>query len=141
MHRSMRGQRDRVVKVLDLKSNGLCPRRFKPCRCRFGLSIVFQSTYHRNQNDPREIRTPNLLIWSQTHYRCAIEPMEEDWPHYIGLQPIRSDGIQKSASCEDRTHDLRIMRPTRYRLRQRSLNTLETLRAETNAARRVVMPK
>ena len=27
------------------------------------------------KNDPREIRTPNLLIWSQTHYRCAIEPL------------------------------------------------------------------
>ena len=26
----------------------------------------------------------------------------------------------RNASCEDRTHDLRIMRPTRYRLRQRS---------------------
>ena len=28
---------------------------------------------------------------------------------------------QHNASCEDRTHDLRIMRPTRYRLRQRSV--------------------
>ncbi len=27
----------------------------------------------------------------------------------------------ENAPCEDRTHDLRIMRPTRYRLRQRSL--------------------
>ena len=32
MHRAR--QRDRVVKVLDLKSNGLRPRRFEPCRCR-----------------------------------------------------------------------------------------------------------
>jgi hypothetical protein len=31
-----------------------------------------------------------------------------------------SDGV-KSAACEDRTHDLRIMRPTRYLLRQSSL--------------------
>ena len=28
--------------------------------------------------------------------------------------------LHENASCEDRTHDLRIMRPTRYRLRQRS---------------------
>ena len=29
------GQRVRVVKETDLKSVGLCPRRFKSCRCRF----------------------------------------------------------------------------------------------------------
>ena len=28
-------QHDRVVKVLDLKSNGVSPRRFKSCCCRF----------------------------------------------------------------------------------------------------------
>ena len=27
-----------------------------------------------HQNEGREIRTPNLLIWSQTRYRCAIPP-------------------------------------------------------------------
>ena len=27
------------------------------------------------KNEGREIRTPNLLIWSQTRYRCAIHPM------------------------------------------------------------------
>ena len=27
------------------------------------------------QSEAREIRTPNLLIWSQTRYRCAIAPM------------------------------------------------------------------
>ncbi len=26
-------------------------------------------------NEAREIRTPNLLIWSQTRYRCAIAPV------------------------------------------------------------------
>ena len=30
------------------------------------------------KSDPRVTRTPNLLIWSQTRYHCAI------WPH-IGL--------------------------------------------------------
>lgn len=30
----------------------------------------------------------------------------------------------KTASCEDRTHDLRIMRPTRYQLRQRGITEL-----------------
>ena len=28
------------------------------------------------QNEAREIRTPNLLIWSQTRYRCAIAPID-----------------------------------------------------------------
>ena len=28
------------------------------------------------QNEDREIRTPNLLIWSQTRYRCAISPVQ-----------------------------------------------------------------
>ena len=27
-------------------------------------------------NEDREIRTPNLLIWSQTRYRCAISPVQ-----------------------------------------------------------------
>ena len=27
------------------------------------------------QNEDREGRTPNLLIWSQTRYRCAISPV------------------------------------------------------------------
>ena len=27
------------------------------------------------QSEAREIRTPNLLIWSQTRYRCAIAPV------------------------------------------------------------------
>jgi hypothetical protein len=26
------------------------------------------------ENEAREIRTPNLLIWSQTRCRCAIAP-------------------------------------------------------------------
>ena len=28
----------------------------------------------RQRNEGREIRTPNLLIWSQTRCRCAIPP-------------------------------------------------------------------
>ena len=32
------------------------------------------SRIHPNTNEAREIRTPNLLIWSQTRCRCAIAP-------------------------------------------------------------------
>jgi hypothetical protein len=28
----------------------------------------------RGENEAREIRAPNLLIWSQTRCRCAIAP-------------------------------------------------------------------
>jgi hypothetical protein len=29
----------------------------------------------QGKHEGREIRTPNLLIWSQTRYRCAIPPL------------------------------------------------------------------
>ena len=29
---------------------------------------------HARKNEPRAIRTPNRLIWSQTRYRCAMDP-------------------------------------------------------------------
>ena len=41
-----------------------------------------------NKNDPREIRTPNLLIWSQMHYRCAIEPLRNS-----GSLSLKSDPV------------------------------------------------
>ena len=36
-----------------------------------GTRVLMQ----RFKNEGREIRTPNLLIWSQTRCRCAIPPM------------------------------------------------------------------
>ena len=42
------------------------------------------------KNEGREIRTPNLLIWSQTRCRCAIPPMllaanwkSHDWEYFM----------------------------------------------------------
>ena len=37
-----------------------------------------QSLAQQIQIEGREIRTPNLLIWSQTRCRCAIPPLQED---------------------------------------------------------------
>ena len=34
-----------------------------------------KSNFNHCKNEGREIRTPNLLIWSQTRCRCAIPPM------------------------------------------------------------------
>ena len=43
----------RVVKALDLKSNGLCPRRFEPCQLRYMLLPI------------REVGRENIccLLW------------------------------------------------------------------------------
>lgn len=38
-----------------------------------GFVLVFHCEY--SKNEAREIRTPNLLIWSQTRCRCAIAPL------------------------------------------------------------------
>ena len=41
-----------------------------------GVSLRVAMHSHKIcMRDPREIRTPNLLIWSQTRCRCAIEPL------------------------------------------------------------------
>ena len=47
-----------------------------------GRYAVIVHTLHHEQpncadktNEGREIRTPNLLIWSQTRYRCATESL------------------------------------------------------------------
>ena len=48
---------------------------------RFGLlrepTLFFREALGASdcKSERREIRTPNLLIWSQTRYRCAIHPM------------------------------------------------------------------
>ena len=45
------------------------------------------------ENEAGEIRTPNLLIWSQTRYRCAIAPMvanaEEAHHHKSRRQTVK----------------------------------------------------
>ena len=49
-------------------------RGFEPHSCHH---FLLNSTRNMLQeNEGREIRTPNLLIWSQTRCRCAIAPLE-----------------------------------------------------------------
>ena len=48
-----------------------------------------------DKTDPREIRTPNLLIWSQTHYRCAIEPVLIGGPHVARPRPASGIGFRQ----------------------------------------------
>ena len=57
-----------------------------------------------NTNERREIRTPNLVIWSQTRYRCAIQPLMycfgflvKGFIHYYFLQtpPGHETSIQE----------------------------------------------
>ncbi len=44
---------------------------------------------HKRLAEAEEIRTPNLLIWSQTRYRCATTPQRNaaGWriPHHMTL--------------------------------------------------------
>ena len=37
------------------------------------FNLVYLSKKHKSEADPDVIRTRNLLIWSQTRYRCATE--------------------------------------------------------------------
>ena len=56
----------RVVKALDLKSNGLCPRRFEPCQLR---NCFPQITKRKMLNLPPvgfEPTTPSLRDWCST---------------------------------------------------------------------------
>ena len=99
----MEWQRVRVVKEVDSKSTGLCPREFKARRCRSFVLKGKKSTSTRfelaraepsrfliyllnhsdttsscqtNQNvDPRGNRTPNLRVWNPTRYHCAMESL------------------------------------------------------------------
>jgi hypothetical protein len=44
-------------------------------RASLGALFTFSKKFaSKTQNEAREIRTPNLLIWSQTRCRCAIAP-------------------------------------------------------------------
>ena len=50
----------------------------------------------RAKSEGREIRTPNLLIWSQTRCRCAIPPMT-----FIGnIGDVSKDALMHKFSCD-----------------------------------------
>ena len=50
--------------------------RIRSDRCVVGRGLAGSSARLPDaRNEGREIRTPNLLIWSQTRCRCAIPPM------------------------------------------------------------------
>ena len=84
---STQGGRVRVVKELDLKSNGPCPRRFKSCRPRLTL-LFFFSTCERKPRSP----TPSSLstststslfffgqhcIWLKKGQKRTVEPQQQ----------------------------------------------------------------
>ena len=50
------------------------------------------------QNEAREIRTPNLLIWSQTRCRCAIAPAATSL-HTEPAQEVHDDGLRPQAQA------------------------------------------
>ena len=66
-----------------------------------------QAIRHRNC-EGREIRTPNLLIWSQTRCRCAIPPLTD---HRVQI-------CARAAKTCVQTNLLLIPQPARPRLRE-----------------------
>ena len=68
----------RVVKALDLKSNGLCPRRFEPCQLRTVLSS-FQPKFAQNYLPPVgfEPTTPSLRDCCSTTELKRLSPLFE----------------------------------------------------------------
>ena len=85
------GCRGRVVKAMDLKSIGLCPHRFEPCRQRSVLSLILKwyisSMYMRAQEVNRSLRSvfvftlpianelnrlPHSSTWSTDCVRIAL---------------------------------------------------------------------
>ena len=63
-------------------------------------------------NEGREIRTPNLLIWSQTRYRCAIPPMYSRVVHHT-VAPQWPGDTKENSGAWFRSTDLWVMSPTR----------------------------
>ena len=49
----------------------------------------------RGINEAREIRTPNLMVWSQTRCRCAIA-LEQEVQGYVQDASSKSHGMQSS---------------------------------------------
>ena len=45
--------------------------------CTMRLNNAILSVHSELHNEAREIRTPNLVIWSHMRYRCAIAPLED----------------------------------------------------------------
>ena len=59
---------------------GLLTPHLRGVRGSRAYSARGKSTQQRNEG--REIRTPNLLIWSQTRCRCAIPPMRSCFSYH-----------------------------------------------------------
>ena len=47
------------------------------------IQRVREQRSEASQSEARAIRTPNLLIWSQTRYHCAIAPLWVEWKFAI----------------------------------------------------------
>ena len=95
-----------------------------PCRAH---NIFFLPFFHSKNAIPERF-LKKIVIWKTVisafwlyHYRAAETLSFCSWveSHFKWLE---ADCRDINAPCEDRTHDLRIMRPTRYQLRQRSVN-------------------
>ena len=124
------GSYGRVVKALDSKSNGLCPRRFKSCWLRpmlrqlvLSVTAIWQTSWSWQHQDGRVVKALDLSsngrmsAWVRTPL-LVIRVVY----YFLGLLFLDESVSKKSnAPSEDRTHDLKIMRLTRCLLRHRGI--------------------
>ena len=78
----------------------------------------------RGKISPSWVRTSDLQVNSLTRYRLrhgGTAPRMQCSAQFVPNHPVV---LLESARCQDRTDDLGIMRPTRYQLRYRGVNTI-----------------
>ena len=104
---------------MDSKSIGLCPQGFESPRCRSMLLHAFICLVQQAQWGRVRVAAalpPGAAAFNVLVRRAEAEGVGHDMAS-SDLCPDASMSTTKNAASEDRTHDLRIMRPMRYQLR------------------------
>ena len=97
------------------KSIGISPHSFESCRRlkMFGgcdsTSEMKKTEKGKNVFDPDVIRTRNLLIWSQTRYRCATESLEIAVRNYNFKHQQISTNTLKYGYCFIAIHEIELL--------------------------------
>ena len=64
----------RAITLADQQASQRLGRQARQRASHMAIDAADNEEPRRNKNEAREIRTPNLLIWSQTRCHCAIPP-------------------------------------------------------------------
>ena len=73
-----------LLRGTTVRQKAWCAKLLRTMEIWWWIDVILERTLAKYylQNEPRAIRTLNLLIWSQTRYHCAIGPT---------INPIRLD--------------------------------------------------